>query len=867
MKSSFLKLNILIITCLLLFSKGFAQCPTVDNNSQVLCNIESLLVSDLEAIDNGSGVAWFDTATSTTPLNSSLSLVDGENYFADNSSGNCGSRQEVTVTILGAPIGLNFQGVCVEDQLDATIADLEVTGNDVQWYLSAIGGSPLDMSTVLLDETIYYADQSNPTSNCRTSRLAVFVIVGIVPAPQGDIIQQFCANNDNIPTVGDLVASGNNNWYLSESSASPLDLNTPLIDGNTYFATIIDPPCESESRLIVTVEIIFQNSAGTNGALEICEDDTIIYDLFDSLNGSPDTGGTWSPALNSGTGIFDPALDTEGTYTYTVASNNVLCEDASATVTVSIIPPPNAGTDGTLEICENDTNTYDLFDSLNGSPDSGGAWTPALNSGTGIFDPALDTQGTYTYTVASSNPICNSVSASVIVSFETPPNPGSDGALEICEDDTTIYDLFDSLNGSPDTGGTWSPALNSGTGIFDPTLDAEGTYTYTVASNNVLCEDASATVIVSIIPPPNAGTDGTLEICENDTNTYDLFDSLNGSPDSSGAWTPALNSGTGIFDPAIDAQGTYTYTVEQNDCMQVDSSEVLIILIDVPDLGGLLITVPDTCQGTDLLVSISNASELLDGDYSITFNITGANSIDQNIILSILNGEGTFLINSDLFVNDGLHQLIINSISSVSTNCDGDVSNLLVTDFIISESITPLLIEEGNSFCIDEYPTITSLSASISNADGLILEWYDAFEGGNVYDSETLLENEITYYASIVSDEGCESFIRLEVTVNITDCTEDIIIPDGFSPNNDGINETFNIINLDILYPNFKITIFNRYGNKLYQGNINSPKWDGTSSSGRSFGDNQLPVGVYLFILEFNDGIREQLQGRVYLNR
>ena len=35
------------------------------------------------------------------------------------------------------------------------------------------------------------------------------------------------------------------------------------------------------------------------------------------MSGTPDTGGTWSPALASGSGIFDPAVDTAGVYTYT----------------------------------------------------------------------------------------------------------------------------------------------------------------------------------------------------------------------------------------------------------------------------------------------------------------------------------------------------------------------------------------------------------------------------------------------------------------------------------------------------------------------------------------------------------------------
>jgi gliding motility-associated-like protein len=124
----------------------------------------------------------------------------------------------------------------------------------------------------------------------------------------------------------------------------------------------------------------------------------------------------------------------------------------------------------------------------------------------------------------------------------------------------------------------------------------------------------------------------------------------------------------------------------------------------------------------------------------------------------------------------------------------------------------------------------------------------------------------VTYYASIQSSTGCESAVRLQVIVVIKDCTE-IVIPDGFSPNGDGINEVFEIKNIRTLYPNFTLEIFNRYGNILYKGNANSLDWDGTSDKGIQIGGNKLPVGVYFYIINFNDGSRKPLQGRVYLSR
>jgi gliding motility-associated-like protein len=773
------------ILYLLLF-KGLismSQCPTVNSTSQSFCDIESLLISDLQANDEGAGIAWFSTPESSTPLADNISLINGGVYYLDNAAGDCGNRIAVTVSILGPPTGLNFQGVCVEDPNDATIDDLEAFGNDINWYASSSSNTVLDLNTVLTDGTIYYADQSNPETGCRTSRLAVQVNIGIVPVPTGESVQEFCVGENLIPTVADLVASGENLWYASISSASPLDPSTPLQNGRSYYATIIDPPCESINRFEVQVFIVEQISAGTDGVLDICLDSNETFDLFLSLGGSPESGGTWLPALSSGTSIFDPNLDAAGVYTYTVLNSNDQCPDATASVTVS---------------------------------------------------------------------------------FEVPPSAGSDGSLSICADDTSTFNLFDSLGGIPDTSGTWSPALSSGTGVFDPSVDSEGTYTYTVLSQSSACADATASVTVSFEVPPSAGSDGSLSICEDDTSTFNLFDSLGGTPDTSGTWSPALNSGTGIFDPSVDSEGTYTYTVPESQCGPQDVAQVTVSILPNPDISDLAILINDVCEGEDVTVSLSNLSNLENGDYSISFEVTGSNNFDRSLTAAVINGETTFLLESELFPLAGLHTFNILSIISETSGCPATFDVELSELFELYESETPQINEEGGTFCVDEIPTLEDLTNRLINNNGT--EWYDSETSTNPLPINTVLVNGVTYYASLKNENGCTSFIRLAVTIILDDCIEELIIPDGFSPNGDSVNDTFRIVNLEELYPNFKLTIYNRYGNKLYEGNINTPRWDGTTTSS-SIGNGIVPNGVYFYILEFNDGIRDAKQGRIYLNR
>ncbi|MCI5055295.1 MAG: hypothetical protein MRY83_04250, partial [Flavobacteriales bacterium] len=328
-----------------------------------------------------------------------------------------------------------------------------------------------------------------------------------------------------------------------------------------------------------TVTVTVQNGpdAGTNGSITLCETDPST-DLFNALGGTPDPGGVWTPALSSGTGVFNPSIDLAGVYTYTVSAAG--CGTTSATVNVAVNSPNDAGINGAITLCSSDPSV-DLFNSLGGTPDGGGIWTPALTSGTGVFDPAIDASGTYTYTVPA-NGNCPAASADVNVSVSPAVDAGISGSISLCTIDPSV-NLYNILGGTPDPGGFWSPALASGTGVFDPTIDAAGIYTYTVLGTNP-CPNASTTVTVTLNTPNDPGINGAITLCSSDPSV-DLFNSLGGTPDLGGTWTPALTSGTGVFNPAIDAAGNYTYTVPANGNCPSASADVVVNVNTAADAG------------------------------------------------------------------------------------------------------------------------------------------------------------------------------------------------------------------------------------------------------------------------------------------
>lgn len=118
-------------------------------------------------------------------------------------------------------------------------------------------------------------------------------------------------------------------------------------------------------------------------------------------------------------------------------------------------------------------------------------------------------------------------------------------------------------------------------------------------------------------------------------------------------------------------------------------------------------------------------------------------------------------------------------------------------------------------------------------------------------------------YSLIVTANGCVSVPSL-VAVEVYECIV-FSIPEGFSPNGDGINDFFVIKGIE-RYPANTIIIFNRWGNKVFEASPYQNEWNGTCMFGISIGGDELPIGVYFYVLDLGDG-SDIYKGTIYLNR
>lgn len=420
---------------------------------------------------------------------------------------------------------------------------------------------------------------------CPNSSASVTVTENQLPSAGSNASASLCSTSPATPLTNLLGGAPDpGGTWTDPSGAAVGGTLTPSSlppSGNYTYTVQGTAPCPNASAQ-VNLTLNTQLSAGTSNVLNLCAASAPI-DLFASLGGTPDPGGTWNgPNGAVGNTTFTPGVSTPGVYTYSVTSLPP-CANSTATVTVNVSALPNAGVSANLDACSTSAPAP-IFTALGPSAQVGGTWTdPSGNPFSGTFNPAINAPGAYTYTVTATPP-CPSASATVTMSIVPASNPGTNAAIALCTS-SAATNLFNALGGAPQPGGTWtSPSGAAIGGTINPATAASGSYTYTLAANGP-CPAASASVAVTVTPQPGAGNSGATSLCSN-AGPYGLISALTGNPSPGGSWTAPDGTPHGpSFSANIDAPGAYTYTVNAPAPCTAVSSTATISVVQAPDAG------------------------------------------------------------------------------------------------------------------------------------------------------------------------------------------------------------------------------------------------------------------------------------------
>ena len=716
------------------------------------------------------------------------------------------------------------------------------------------------------------------------------------------------------------------------ATSTTFDVN-PIPDAETLSVSINDT-CEDD---VVSVNIT--DTAETPNLVDGTYDFT--YDISGAITVTDQIAS--SVIITDGSGSFDLPQDIlangSSTLTLTSVSNSTsTCEADNLTMpaaSFNIVPTPDA-TNAVLAVadtCEDGgasvtftadaslilDGDYTLTYTLSGANTTEATTTTVtFTSGSASFDltaEQLAEAGTTTVTVtslATAAQSCEATGLPLATDFEVLPLPtlenttlavasvcfGENTTLEFSGSDLPdgsyeiTYELSDANTFTETvstifTGGEASIVLDAAN------LTATGSTTVTVTSitnESTACVSTVATsTTFDVNPIPELATGDLIasDICLAESGfvtvdagssladgEYTIEYNLSGANTATGLTeTVAIANGSGTFiipSTALTATGSTTITAtlisSTFGCSSVPASvEDTFEVLPLPDAQGAVVSASDVCFGEEVNVTLSGATALNDGDYIVSYQITGATTSEiLSETITVTGGAATITLDPATFTAGGATTFSLLDLQNSLTSCSAINLGTAFTQFTVEDPAVPTISSTGAIFCINDDPTVADLEANVSSSFAIIT--YDAASGGSVISPSTLLQVNTTYYiAAQNTATGCEGSQRLAVTIDLSGC-DSVFIPDGFSPNGDGINDVFEMKNMDIVYPNYTIEIFNRNGAVVFKGDAATGFWNGQSNQSR-LGGNTLPNGVYFYIINYNNGQTSPKQGKVYLNR
>ncbi|WP_449528481.1 Ig-like domain-containing protein, partial [Flavobacterium beibuense] len=291
-----------------------------------------------------------------------------------------------------------------------------------------------------------------------------------------------------------------------------------------------------------------------------------------------------------------------------------------------------------------------------------------------------------------------------------------------------------------ETGVVWYDAATGGTAFADTDLLVDGSVYYAALVDAVTgCESSvrlAVTVNVNDAPTPTT-TNATQNFCQVDMPTVaDIQVNEAGV-----TWYNAANGGAVIANTEALVSGMY-YASLTDAVSGCESSVRLSVTVNVNDAATPTTTnaTQDFCQ-----VDMPTIADIQVNEAGVTWYDTAT---------------GDNMLAATTALTDG--SVYYASLTDAVSGCESSVR--LAVTVNVNDAPTPTTANATQNFCEADMPTVADIQV---NEAGVV--WYDAATGGNVIaNTEALVSG--MYYASLTDAvSGCESSVRLVVTVNVND--------------------------------------------------------------------------------------------------
>ena len=663
------------------------------------------------------------------------------------------------------------------------------------------------------------------------------------------------ANASGVITISGLSQGNYTNFIVANSTTSCSTTNATSVSLNDPGSPVINSiigtnttTCSGTDGSITISGLL----ANTSYNVTYDDDGTTVGPASMSTDAS---GNIIISGLNAGT--YDNfVVEISGC---SVADNTTITISDPASPTISGITSTNpttcSGTDGSITLNGLTANTtYDVTYDLGGVSQGPFSLTSDATGNIVINNLSQGTYDNFTVTVPTtgcsgsnntqtilSDPGTPNISS--ITSTNTTTCGGADGTITISGlTANTSYNItYDDDDGT--TVGPTSMPTDANGDIVISGLNA-GTYNnFVVELSGCTTNDNTSLTISDPTPPSVDAGNPTMSICEGTAITLTAT-----NPDGANiAWDNGVTDGTS-FTPST---GTIMYTVTATDattnCMSTDSIEVTVNPEPQIDLSSANVVDENCSDGGQVTgITIINGSpnytyQWTDGTTNIatTADVSGLSAGVYTLIVTDAQGCDDTTNVTINFVNNAVVIAVNDSASTIGTN---DVTfNVYPNDTGDETSIT--VITQPNNGNISE--------------DGNGEMTYTPENGFSGVDTLTYL----------ICDPNCTNTCDTATVYITVKKIDSLIIPNGFTPNNDNVNDYFVIKNLE-QYPNNNIVIFNRWGDIVYTSKPYNNDWDGTSKNSNIIvAGDKVVDGTYFFVLDLGEEGKEKISGYIDLRR
>lgn len=688
--------------------------------------------------------------------------------------------------------------------------------------------SPAISSVTLANAGIYSANIV--VDGCRSENSTVNVAVLPLPAaPTLSTNGAVCVGNVlqlNTPNVTGASYRWTGPAGFTSTVQNPSISNATVSNAGTYILSLTVNGCTGPSDSVVAVVNPLPGAVNINSSGPACQGRPLRFSADSVVAGVYTWSGPNGFTANTRE-IFFPTMNNTTAGTYQVAVAVAGCPGAANTINALLKPTPAAPIlNAAAPICENGQ----LNLGMNTVAGAMYQWTGPLAFTSTAQNPRIDSvqlnrSGIYLATVTVDGCISNNSAVNVVVVPE-PAKPTITTNSPVCLG--SPLQLF--ANAAANASFRWVKTNTLFGVIQSPVIPSvnladSGRYGVSVIVNGCASDTVFTNVVVDEPVNVTAGNDQV--VCANNA-TINLAGLVTGGTNT-GIWS---TSGTGRFGSRISnlsttyipssqdtAAGTVslTLTATNTGACPVVASSVVVNITDAPtlDIGNNKVICP-----SDSIIPL-NAIVRNAGGAIWTTTGTGrfesGNSLSTNYILSSQDQSS--------------NSFRLRATSTNNGNC------LAVTDELVVNLSPAPVVNAGKDLLLYENTPYTLNPTVAGNIRSY--EWTPAnFLNNSTIKNPVFRGNaDQTLTLKVTSTNGCVTTDEVFISV-----AKPFPIPNVFSPNLDGVHDTWVIPELD-KYPEAEVSVFDRTGKRVFYTIGYKTPWDG------KYEGKYLPLATYYYII------------------